>query len=66
MQGVPGNIKYVLIIQAVKDAVAAEHQEIVEVRLHRELADLGLRNNNPVFTSILRQFGFYIYKGSGY
>lgn len=53
IDSVPGDVQHMLICESVKNAIATQHNEVVEIRLQSELRYLRLSYYDTFFASIL-------------
>ena len=61
---VPDGVNALLVIEAFKDTIAPDHEEI-KVVLQFETANLGVAYNDVRVASVLLPLGLYVSEGSG-
>ena len=62
---VPAGVEHLLVAQSVEDSIAAQHDEVMEVRSYSELRDLRLRDDDAFFASILGILGLDVAERAG-
>ena len=63
---IPSRVKHLLVCQPIENAITAQDDEVMEVRLQSELGYLWLCNDDTFFTSILGPFGLNVTKCAGH